>query len=267
MVFLVVFNTLVEARDLSMNLAEIRKKACQEKSGTQPPSETPLSPDQDSSPSEGTTVPDAREVPGEELFSDTPTEVMAELLPSVETSEELSTHFDPVSVIIAGRQSAGLASEVVENQNQESGETSGDALKYLCFRVANEEYGISLLEISEIIKVRDITEVPGMPDFVAGVLSLRGIIIPVFNLRFRLGLGTNATPGRERIIIARLQERVFGLLVDEVDQVITLSGAAIENAPTVLEGIDREFVSGIGRHGQRMLILLDLENIVDISLC
>lgn len=183
-----------------------------------------------------------------------------------EMTEELSEFFDPAAIILAGRQSAGLASAVADNQQQESSEVSGEVLKYLRFRVANEEYGISLLQIREIIKVRDITEVPGMPGFVAGVLSLRGIIIPIFDLRLRLGLGTNEAPGWERIIIARMQERLFGLLVDEVNQVLNLSVAAIENAPTVLEGIDREFVSGIGRHGQRMLILLDLEKLVDISL-
>jgi len=159
-----------------------------------------------------------------------------------------------------------LASAAVDHQ-QESTENAGNFLKYLRFRVADEEYGVSLLEIREIIKPRDITEVPGMPDFVAGVLSLRGIIIPVFNLRLRLGLERNEAPGCERIVIVRRQEGLFGLLVDEVYQVINLSAASIEGAPAVLEGIDREFVSGIGRHGKRMLILLDLEKVLDISLC
>jgi purine-binding chemotaxis protein CheW len=193
---------------------------------------------------------------------------MAEISASFEPQDELSSLFDPVAVILAGRQKAGMAADAVDNQQQETVlENAGEFLKYLCFRVANEVYGISLLEIREIIKPRDITEVPGMPDFVAGVLSLRGIIIPVFNLRLRLGLAANEISGSERIIVARWQEGLFGLLVDEVYQVINLFVAAIEEAPTVLDGIDREFVTGIGRHGQRMLILLDLEKIIDLSLC
>ncbi|MGA7827820.1 MAG: chemotaxis protein CheW [Geobacteraceae bacterium] len=249
-----------------MNLAEIRKKARQEKSGAVSPTETPSTQDLDSPASAGTTEQSVSQVSAEEIFPEPSGGTLEESLSFAEMTEELSEFFDPAAIILAGRQSAGLASAVADNQQQESSEVSGEVLKYLRFRVANEEYGISLLQIREIIKVRDITEVPGMPGFVAGVLSLRGIIIPIFDLRLRLGLGTNEAPGWERIIIARMQERLFGLLVDEVNQVLNLSVAAIENAPTVLEGIDREFVSGIGRHGQRMLILLDLEKLVDISL-
>jgi purine-binding chemotaxis protein CheW len=250
-----------------MNLAEIRKKARQEKSGRLQPSEStsPVAPG--SLHSAATAEKTTPEVFEEEPFPETSNGEMAESFLTVETPEDLLSVFDPAAVILAGRQSAGLASSAIDRQQQESTENTGDSLKFLRFRVADEEYGVSLLEIREIIKPRDITDVPGMPDFVAGVLSLRGVIIPVFNLRLRLGLATNEATGRERIIIAKRQEGLFGLLVDEVYQVINLSVAAIEAAPTVLEGIDREFVSGIGRHAQRMLILLDLEKIVDISLC
>jgi purine-binding chemotaxis protein CheW len=249
-----------------MNLAEIRKKSRQEKSGGIQPSEpealSASAPPHASGMAEQTADPVSEEetVPGP-----SPKE-MAEPMFAGETPEELPTDFDPVAVILAGRQSAGTAADAIDTLQQESNEYAGDFLKCLRFRVADEDYGVSLLEIREIIKPRDITEVPGMPDFVAGVLSLRGIIIPVFNLRLRLGLGANQAPGHERIIIARKQEVSVGLLVDEVYQVINLSLSAIEKAPTVLEGIDREFVSGIGRQGQRMLILLDLEKVLDINL-
>ena len=250
-----------------MNLAEIRKKARQEKSGESQPCESALTPAPDSLHAAGTAEQSTHEVFEEESFPETSSGEMAESVLSLENQEEIAEIFDPAAQIIAGRQSAGLASAAVDNQQQESTENAGNLLKYLRFRVADEEYGVSLLEIREIIKPREITEVPGMPDFVAGVLSLRGIIIPVFNLRLRLGLERNEDPGCERIIIVRRQEGLFGLLVDEVYQVINLSTSSIEGAPTVLEGIDREFVSGIGRHGKRMLILLDLEKVLDISLC
>jgi len=249
-----------------MNLAEIRKKARLEKSTEIRPSETVLPPDQGSGRSCDATEQTIPEVLTEKVSAETSGGDLAELPPASEIPAELPSTFDPAALILAGRQSAGPASAVVETQQQDATAISGEVLKYLRFRVADEEYGVSLLEIREIIKLRDVTEVPGMPDFVTGVLSLRGIIIPVFDLRLRLGLGANEAPGRERIIVTRMQERIFGLIVDEVFQVINLSVAAIEGAPAVLEGIDREFVSGIGRHGQRMLILLDLEKIVDISL-
>ena len=249
-----------------MNLAEIRKKARQEKVREIPDSKSASSSAPAADPAAGAAEQDSIAVCKGEPFPATTPEERAEPVLAEELPEELPAVFDPVAEIIAGRQSAETASAAVDAYHQESTENVEDSLKYLRFRVANEEYGVSLLEIREIIKPRDITEVPSMPDFVAGVLSLRGIIIPVFNLRLRLGLGTNKAPGRERIIIARRQEGFFGLFVDEVYQVINLSASSIENPPPVLEGIDREFVSGIGRHGQQMLILLALEKIVDISL-
>lgn len=249
-----------------MNLAEIRKKARLEKSTEMRSPETVLPPDQGIGRSCEETEQIIPEVSGEEVSSENSIGELAELPPATMIPAELSSTFDPAALILAGRQSAGLATAVVEIQQRDATAISGGVLKYLRFRVADEEYGVSLLEIREIIKLREVTEVPGMPEFVTGVLSLRGIIIPVFDLRLRLGIGANEAPGRERIIVVRMQERIFGLIVDEVFQVINLSVAAIEAAPAVLEGIDREFVSGIGRHGQRMLILLDLEKIVDISL-
>jgi purine-binding chemotaxis protein CheW len=249
-----------------MNLADIRKKARQEKARELPDSKTTSSSAPAADHAAGVAEQDSIAVCKEEPFPATTPEEKAEPVLAEELPEELPAVFDPVSEILAGRQSAETASAAVEAFHQESTENVEDSLKYLRFRVANEEYGVGLLEIREIIKPRDITEVPSMPDFVAGVVSLRGIIIPVFNLRLRLGLGTNKAPGRERIIIARRQEGLFGLFVDEVYQVINLSASSIENPPPVLEGIDREFVSGIGRHGQQMLILLALEKILDISL-
>ncbi len=249
-----------------MNLAEIRKKARLEKSTEMQPSESVSPPDQGAVRSSDPAEQKIPEVVTGDVSPETAGGDVTALPPASETTAEFPSFFDPAALILAGRRSAGLASAVVDTQQQDATAISGDVLKYLRFRVADEEYGVSLLEIREITKLREITEVPGMPEFVTGVLSLRGIIIPVFDLRVRLGLRANETPGRERIIVARMQEKIFGLIVDEVFQVINLSVAAIEGAPAVLEGIDREFVSGIGRHGQRLLILLDLEKIVDISL-
>ena len=192
------FNSLVEARDLSMNLAEIRKKARQEKVRELPDSTSAWSSAPAAEPAAGVAEKDSIAVCKGELFPATTPEERAESLLAEELPEELPAVFDPVAEIIAGRQSAETASTAVDAYHQESTENVEDSLKYLRFRVANEEYGVSLLEIREIIKPRDITDVPSMPDFVAGVVSLRGIIVPVFNLRLRLGLGTNKCPWSQR---------------------------------------------------------------------
>jgi purine-binding chemotaxis protein CheW len=133
--------------------------------------------------------------------------------------------------------------------------------------VSAEEYAVNIMEIKEIIKPREITEVPRVPDFISGVLSLRGIIIPIFDMRRRLHLSSSEGGIKERIIVVSRGDELFGIQVDEVLQVVRISENLIEQPPAVLEGIDRDFVLGIGRHDSRMLIMLNLANILDVNLC
>jgi purine-binding chemotaxis protein CheW len=99
-----------------------------------------------------------------------------------------------------------------------------------------------------------------------GIISLRGIIVPIIDLRTRLGFSRANQTARQRIIIVKKNDGCCGLLVDEVYQVVTLAQQPIEGPPTVLDGTDREFISGIGRHGDQMCILIDLEKILDVTL-
>ena len=168
--------------------------------------------------------------------------------------------FDPAAVILRGRQSAA-GQEVVREADQAEA-----SLELLCFRVATEDYAISIMDIKEIIKPREVTEVPRVPSFVRGILSLRGIIIPVFDMRLRLGLPAGVRSERERVIVVKRQGGFCGVLVDQVVQVVRIAETAVEAPPVVLEGIDREFVQGIGRVAGRMLILLDMEKVLDVSL-
>lgn len=175
--------------------------------------------------------------------------------------------FDPVSLLLAGRMAAGFDEDTPLASPDEAETEIVDYHEFLCFRVASEQYAINIMEIKEIIKPREITEVPRVPAFISGVLSLRGIIIPVFAMGIRLQLAPSGEPGKERIIVVSKGEELFGLAVDEVLQVVRVPDSAIEQPPLVLDGIDREFVQGIGRHDSRMLILLNLAHILDISLC
>jgi purine-binding chemotaxis protein CheW len=188
--------------------------------------------------------------------------------PEVEALEtEQAYLYDPVEILLAGRAAAGFG----QNSSRVSPDVAevevSDYQELLCFRVGTEQYAINIMEIKEIIKPREITEVPRVPDFISGVLSLRGIIIPVFNMGRRLHLAPIGHSVKERIIVVNRGEELFGILVDEVLQVVKVNQEAIEQPPAVLEGIDRDFVRGIGRHGGRMLILLNLESILDVSLC
>jgi len=168
--------------------------------------------------------------------------------------------FDPAAVILKGRESA-VFEEVLLQDDQ-----AAASVELLCFKVASEEYAISIMDIKEIIKPREVTEVPRVPAFVRGILSLRGNIIPIFDMRVRLGLPGAASSERERVVVVKRQGGFCGVLVDEVVQVVRIAEAGIEPPPVVLEGIDRDFVQGIGRVSGRMLILLDMEKVLDVSL-
>ena len=138
--------------------------------------------------------------------------------------------------------------------------------EFLCFRLGDEEYGVNIMEIKEIIKPRELTEVPRAPDFVDGVLSLRGAIVPVFTMRMRLGMPLEHDASQERIVIVRCNDGLYGLRVDRVTDVVKIAKGDREATPAVLEGIAREFVAGIGRAGKRMLIILDIRTVVDTAL-
>ncbi len=171
--------------------------------------------------------------------------------------------YDPLSILLAGRLAAAEGTEMpVEG---ETGGISDEVEEYLCFKVANEEYALSIMAIKEIIKPREVTEVPRMPRFVSGVISLRGIIIPIMDMRLRLSLPVREATGRERILVLKTSNGLCGVLVDEVIQVVRIGSSAIEGPPTILDGVDREFVMGLGRFDNRMLILLNLESILDLN--
>jgi purine-binding chemotaxis protein CheW len=194
------------------------------------------------------------------------------LFPSVMEEEDFrgtlaGVSFNPLAILMAGREAAGLDMDLAPESTDLEEVREADYQEFLCFRVSSEEYAVNIMEIKEIIRPREITEVPRVPDFISGVLSLRGIIIPVFDMRRRLHLSSSESGVKERIIVVSRGEELFGIQVDEVLQVVRISENLIEQPPAILEGIDRDFVLGIGRHDSRMLIMLNLANILDVNLC
>lgn len=173
----------------------------------------------------------------------------------------------PLEAILAGRTAAGCDDESILAEDSAIQVIAESVLEFLCFRVSDEIYGINIMDIKEIIKPREVTEVPRAPVFVSGVLSLRGTIIPVIDMRLRLGLAFDEPTGKERIVVIKNNNSFSGLLVDEVIQVVQVPQNAVEAAPAVLDGIDRDFVSGLGRSDGRLIIILNLENITDINMC
>ncbi|MFZ2950005.1 MAG: chemotaxis protein CheW [Desulfuromonadaceae bacterium] len=180
--------------------------------------------------------------------------------------ERVAAMRTPLEVILAGRAAAGRDVESFHADNVSDGAVAEAPLEFLCFRVSDEIYGINIMDIKEIIKPREVTEVPRVPLFVSGILSLRGTVIPIIDMRVRLGLTREEPTGKERIVVIRNSASFSGLLVDEVIQVVQIQNGAIEAAPTIMDGIDRDFINGLGRSDGRLIIILNLENIADINL-
>jgi purine-binding chemotaxis protein CheW len=134
---------------------------------------------------------------------------------------------------------------------------------FLSVSVGDEEYGVDIQRIREIIKVRAATEVPRAPNFVLGVISVRGRVLPVIDLRLRLRLAPSPSPPRApRILVVSKEDEQLGLQVDEVRHVVRLSDEEIEPPPPMLGGAEADFVAGIGRPQDRLVILLHLDQIL-----
>lgn len=138
--------------------------------------------------------------------------------------------------------------------------------QYLAFNLGDEEYALDIRRISEIIKVREFTDIPRAPEFILGIISLRGVVVPVYDLRSRLSLGCSEITSASRIVVCQLADVSVGFLVDSINQVVKLSDRELEPPPGVLSGLDREMVAGIGRFQGRMIILLNLQSVLDVEI-
>lgn len=139
---------------------------------------------------------------------------------------------------------------------------SNDEVQLVVFKLGREEYGISILQVQEIKRLTDITRVPHTPDYITGVINLRGSVLPVVDLKKRLDLPGQAHTDNTRIIIVKIDEIVVGMLVDAVSEVLAINGSNIEDPDAVVGGVAANFISGVGKLDNRLLILLNMEAIL-----
>jgi purine-binding chemotaxis protein CheW len=134
-------------------------------------------------------------------------------------------------------------------------------IRQVTFRIAKETYGIDIHQVQEIIMMQDITQIPHAHDFVEGVLNLRGKVIPVVDLRRRLNFESLDYSRNTRIIVVNVDEKIIGIIVDKVEEVTELSLDSIEPPPSMLLGIGREYLKGVGKKKDKIIILLDVNKI------
>ncbi|MFO8031035.1 MAG: chemotaxis protein CheW [Desulfohalobiaceae bacterium] len=137
-----------------------------------------------------------------------------------------------------------------------------DMLQLVSFKLKDEEFGVDILQVQEIIRMQEITHVPNAPDFVEGVINLRGRVIPIVDLRKRFGLESKEHGSATRIIVVMIGQVTVGLIVDEVSEVLRIPEDTVEPPPPIVAGIESDYIKGVGKLEDRLLILLDLNKIL-----
>ena len=140
-----------------------------------------------------------------------------------------------------------------------------ELLQLVSFKIGEEEFGVDINIVQEINRMLQITKVPNTPDFIEGVVNLRGRIIPVIDLRVKLGLIKLEHGKNTRIVVIELKEQTIGFIVDEVNEVLRIPKSITETPPELVGGVNNEFITAIGKLEDRLLILLDLEKIFSIA--
>lgn len=130
------------------------------------------------------------------------------------------------------------------------------------FRLANEEYGVDIMHVQEIILIGQITEMPQVPEYVRGLINLRGHVIPIIDLRVKFGLEVTEKTEHSRIIVLNVNKKIVGITVDAVDEVLRIKSDQIEPASVGLTGFGKEYVSGLVKFEKKLLILLSIEKII-----
>ena len=148
------------------------------------------------------------------------------------------------------------------NDNHAQEASAGE---YLSFTLGNEQYGVDILKVQEIRGYDQVTRVPDAPDYIKGVINLRGTIVPVIDLRLKLRLDEARYDAFTVMIVLNVEQRVVGIVVDSVSDVIALTAEQIRPTPEFGAAVDTRFINGIGTQDERMLILLDIETLLDTA--
>ena len=144
----------------------------------------------------------------------------------------------------------------------EEKQTKSHEGKYLTFVLGTEEYGIEILKVREIIGMMDITNVPQTPDYMKGVINLRGKVIPVIDLRLKFAMTELKHTQETCTIVVEVNGSLVGIIVDTVSEVVDIGGEAVEDTPAFGQGIDTDFIIGLGKVNEKIIILLDIEQVM-----
>jgi purine-binding chemotaxis protein CheW len=133
-------------------------------------------------------------------------------------------------------------------------------MKFTIFNISDETFGIDIARVFEILRVQKIFTIPGLPGFLSGVMSVRGAVIPVMDLRRRFGM--KPAGRKERIILVRYDHEKIGFLVDEIKEILVLNPDDIRPSPSIFKGFKTEYLTGIGKKDERIILLLNIDTLL-----
>ena len=144
--------------------------------------------------------------------------------------------------------------EVVENVKKQ----------YIVVKIGNEQYGIDISYVDNIVRMQNITRVPKAQSYFKGIINLRGEVVPVMSIRIRMGLADDVFTNASRIIILKIdQQGALGIIVDEVKEVVTLGSSEIEKGTSQIKDGKETFINGIGKNGDELISLLDINSVLE----
>lgn len=155
-----------------------------------------------------------------------------------------------------------MATSINAKAQKEMKAQTEELLQLVSFNIGQEEFGLDIQSIQEINRMVDITRVPNAPEFVSGVINLRGKVIPIIDLRKRFGFSPKENDRNTRIIVVELVGMVVGFVVDSVSEVLRIPKSITEPPPAIVAGIGSEYITAVAKLENRLLILLDLERIL-----
>lgn len=139
----------------------------------------------------------------------------------------------------------------------------GEEIKVIVFALADEEYGVEVEKVKTIERMMPMTRVPKTYDFVKGVINLRGVVVPVIDLRGRFGLPEGDYTDNSRIVIIAVNEMEVGLIVDAANDVIDVDSDLIQDPPEIVGGVRAKYLQGVAKIGERLLVLLNLKEVLN----
>jgi purine-binding chemotaxis protein CheW len=147
----------------------------------------------------------------------------------------------------------------IANENRQE---VSELLQLVSFKMGNEEFGIDILNVKEINRMVNITKIPNSPEYVEGIINLRGQVIPVIDLRTKLGMPKKEADNDTRIVVVDIEGRTVGFLVDAVSEVLRIPKNITEAPPELTTGINSEYITAVGKLEDRLLTMIDLNKVM-----